>query len=90
MFDSDTIILKYLKPKDFSLSLNLVNIYYKGYHTICEGHYLLGVIKLHINKYKMTTNTYLLDDMQHVSIYEIKNLISKLYLIHDHKQSIYD
>ena len=78
---SDTIILKSLKSKDFSLWLNLVNIYYKGYHTISEGNYLFAAIKLHINKYRMTTNTYLLDNMQRISIYEIENLISKLYLI---------
>ena len=81
MYDSDTIILKSLKSKDFSLWLNLVNIYYKGYHTISEGHYLFSAIKLHINKHRMTTNTYLLDNMQRISIYEIENLISKLYLI---------
>ena len=70
MYDSDTIILKSLKSKDFSLWLNLVNIYYKGYHTISEGHYLFSAIKLHINKHRMTTNTYLLDNMQRISIYE--------------------
>ena len=78
MYDSDTIILKSLKSKDFSLWLNLVNIYYKGYHTMSEGHYLFSAIKLHINKHRMTTNTYLLDNMQRISIYEIENLISKL------------
>nr|YP_009370187.1 cytochrome c oxidase subunit III [Bryoria tenuis]ARO90291.1 cytochrome c oxidase subunit III [Bryoria tenuis] len=81
MYDSDTIILKSLKSKDFSLWLNLINIYYKGYHTIPEGHYLFGAIKLHINKYRLTTNTYLLDNMQRLSIYEIENLIYKLYLV---------
>lgn len=77
MYDSDTIILKSLKSKDFSFLfslfsfwLNLVNIYYKGYHTISEGHYLLGAIKLHLNKHTIRTNTYLLDDMQRISIYK--------------------
>ena len=70
MYDSDTIILKSLKSKDFSLWLNLVNIYYKGYHTISEAHYLFNAIKLHINKHRMTTNTNLLDNMQCISIYE--------------------
>lgn len=78
MYDSDTILLKSLKSKDFSLWLNLVNIYYKGYHTISEGHSLFAAIKLHINKHTMRTNTYLLDNMQRA---EIENLISKLYLI---------
>jgi hypothetical protein len=81
MYDSDVIILKTLKSKDFSLWLDLVNIYYKGYHTIPEGNYLFCAIKLHINKYRMTTNTSLLDNKQRISIYEIKNLLSKLYLI---------
>lgn len=81
MYDSDTIILKSIKSKDFSLWLNLVNIYYKGYHTIPEGHYLFRAIKLHINKYRLTTNTYLLDNVQRISISEIENLICKLYLI---------
>ena len=81
MYDSDTIILKSLKSKDFTLWLYLVNIYYKGYHTIPEGHYLFGAIKLHINKFRLTTNTNLLDNMQRISIYEIENLIYKLYLV---------
>lgn len=81
MYDNDQIILKTLKSKDFSLWLNLVNIYYKGYHTIPSGNYLFGAIKLHINMYRMTTNSYLLDNMQRISIYEIENLLSKLYLI---------
>lgn len=31
--------------------------------------------------YRMTTNTYLLDKTQRLSIYEIETLLSKLYLI---------
>nr|YP_010836037.1 hypothetical protein QLP54_mgp29 [Phyllosticta yuccae]WGC90052.1 hypothetical protein [Phyllosticta yuccae] len=81
MYDKDTIILKSLKSKDFSLWLNLINIYYKGYHTIPEGNYVFGAIKLHINRYRMTTNTTLLDNMQRISIYDIENLLSRLYLI---------
>ncbi len=80
MYDNDTIILKSLKCKDFSMWLNLVNIYYKGYHTISQGNYLFGAIKLHINMYRMTTNTYLFCN-KHISIYEIENLLCKLYLI---------
>jgi len=81
MYDNGIIILKTLKSKDFSLWLNLVNIYYKGYHTIPEGNYLFGAIKLHINIYRMTTNSYLLDNMQRISIYDIENLLYKLYLM---------
>ena len=81
MYDNDTIILKSLKSNDFFLWLNLINIYYKGYHTIPEGIYVFNAIKLHINKYRITTNTSLLDKLQRLSIYEIENLLSKLYLI---------
>jgi hypothetical protein len=81
MYDNDTILLKTLKSEDFSLWLNLINIYYKGYHTIPEGKYVFDAIKLHINKYRITTNISLLNNMQRISIYEIENLLSKLYLI---------
>ena len=81
MYDNDTILLKSLKSNDFSLWLNLINIYYKGYHTIPEGKYVFDAIKLHINRYRITTNTSLLDNMQRIYIYEIENLLSKLYLI---------
>jgi hypothetical protein len=59
----------------------LVDIYYKGYHTIFEGNYLFNAIKLHINKYRMTTNTNLLKSKQRISLDEIEKLLSKLYLI---------
>ena len=81
IYDNDTILLKTLKSEDFCLWLNLINIYYKGYHTIPEGIYVFNAIKLHINRYRITTNISLLDNMQRISIYEIENLLSKLYLI---------
>jgi len=81
IYDNDTILLKTLKSKDFSLWLNLINIYNKGYHTIPEGKYVFDAIKLHINKYRMTTNISLLNNLQRISIYEIENLLSKLYLM---------
>jgi cytochrome c oxidase subunit 3 len=81
MHDSDGIILKSLKSKDFLLWLKLIDIYYKGYHTIYEGNFLFNAIKLHINIYRMTTNTNLLINKQGISLYEIEKLLSKLYLI---------
>ncbi len=81
IYNNDTILLKTLKSEDFSLWLNLINIYYKGYHTIPEGKYVFDAIKLHINKYRITTNISLLNNVQRISIYEIENLLSKLYLI---------
>jgi cytochrome c oxidase subunit 3 len=81
MQDSDGIILKSLKSKDFLLWLKLIDIYYKGYHTIYEGNFLFNAIKLHINIYRMTTNTNLLINKQRISLYEIEKLLSKLYLI---------
>lgn len=81
MYDNNTIILKSLKSNDFSLWINLIDIYYKGYHTIPEGKYVFDAIKLHINRYRITTNASLLENMQLISISEIENLLSKLYLI---------
>ena len=81
MYNNNIIILKSLKSQDFSLWLKLVDIYYKGYHTIPEGSYLFSAIKLHINIFRMTTNIFLLDNKERISIYEIKKRLSKLYLI---------
>ena len=81
MYDNNTIILKSLKSNDFYLWINLIDIYYKGYHTIPEGKYVFDAIKLHINRYRITTNASLLENMQLISISEIENLLSKLYLI---------
>jgi len=61
----------------------LVDIYYKGYHTTLEGKYLFDAIKLHINKYRLTTNTAkpLCDNDSKISLLEIEKLLSKLYLL---------
>jgi len=72
------ILLKTLKLEDFKLWLKLVDIYYKGYHTTIEGKYIFDAIKLHINKYRMTSNTDLFNER--LSIVEINNLLDKLYL----------
>jgi hypothetical protein len=80
MYDEGCILLKTLKSKDFSLWLNLVDLYYKGYHTTLEGKEIFDVIKLHINKYRLMTNEKLLNGKKQISIPEIENLLSKLYL----------
>jgi hypothetical protein len=59
----------------------LVDIYYRGYHTTLEGKYLFDVIKLHINKYRLTTNTNLYENKNRISLVEIDKLLSKLYLM---------
>ena len=78
MYDNDKLLLNTLKSKDFLLWLNLVDIYYKGYHTTLEGKYIFDAIKSSINKYRLTTNSHLLKECP--SIAEINELLSKLYL----------
>ena len=73
------LLLKTLKAQDFLLWLNLVDIYYKGYHTTVEGKHIFDAIKLHINKYRLTTNVNLLEKRR-ISISEIENLLITLYL----------
>nr|QVV23902.1 hypothetical protein [Trichoderma cornu-damae] len=80
MYHDGNVILKTLKHKDFLLWLKLVDIYYKGYHTILEGKFIFDAIKLHMNKYRLTTNSNLLKNKKLISMVEIDNLISKLYL----------
>lgn len=78
MFKDNYLLLKSLKYKDFLLWLNLVYIYFKGYHTIREGKYLFDAIKLHMNKYRMTTNVNLLQNKNYISLLEIDSLLVKL------------
>ena len=81
MFDDNKeVLLKTLKSKDFSLWLKLVDIYYKGYHTTLEGKHIFDAIKLHMNKYRLTTNVNLLKDKKVISLIEVENLLSALYL----------
>lgn len=81
MYNNNYILLKSFKIEDFNLWLKLVDIYYKGYHTILEGKYLFNAIKLHMNKYRLTTNTHLLKEKDIVHIQDIENLLKKLYLL---------
>lgn len=55
-------------------------MYYKGYHTTLEGKYVFDAIKLHINKYRLTTNVKLFNGKERISFFTIENLLSKLYL----------
>nr|YP_009254016.1 hypothetical protein [Hypomyces aurantius]ANC62701.1 hypothetical protein [Hypomyces aurantius] len=80
MSHDNSVILKTLKSKDFLLWLRLVDIYYKGYHTTLEGKYIFDAIKLHMNKYRLTTNSNLLINKERISIDKIEALISELYL----------
>lgn len=81
MYDNGAILLKTIKRKDFILWLILVDIYYKGFHTTSKGRYIFDAIKLHINKYRLTTNFYLLKDKKVISIKDIYCLLAELYLI---------
>ncbi len=77
LYDNSSILLKTLKAQDLGLWLKLVDLYYKGYHTTLEGKYIFDAIKLHINKYRLTTNTNL---SENISLPEVDRLISKLSL----------
>lgn len=62
-------------------------MYYKGYHTTLEGKYIFDAIKLHINKYRLITNSSLLLNKERISIEKkIEALISEFYL----KESPYE
>lgn len=81
IYDNNIVILKTLKKEDFLLWLKLIDIYYKGYHTLTEGKYIFDNIKLHMNKYRITTNNYLVNNKDIISIKEIDTLLNKLYLL---------
>nr|YP_010608734.1 hypothetical protein PNX16_mgp037 [Drechslerella dactyloides]WAN89814.1 hypothetical protein [Drechslerella dactyloides] len=81
MYDNNhNLILKTLKSEDFLLWLELVEMYYKGYHTILEGKSIIDAIKNCINKYRLSTNNHLIKGKEIKSITEIKLLLTKLYL----------
>lgn len=81
LYNNDCILLKTLKSKDFLLWLKLVDMYYKGYHTTLEGKSIFDSIKLHINKFRLTTNINLYKDENRISLLEIDKLLFKLYLL---------
>ena len=74
IYCENKVILKTLKHKDFLLWLKLVDIYYRGYHTIQEGKFIFDAIKLHMNKYRLTTNSNLLKNKELINLEEIDNL----------------
>lgn len=78
MYDDDKLILKSSKSYDFIQWKKLVDLYYKGYHTLPEGKIVFDGIKSHINKYRLTTN--LLLKKVFISIPELDKLINTLYL----------
>lgn len=45
-----------------------------------QGKYIFDAIKLHINKYRLTTNHNLLNNKERISEDEINSLLTKLYL----------
>jgi DNA-binding CsgD family transcriptional regulator len=55
-------------------------MYYKGYHSTSEGKHIFDAIKLHINKYRLTTNVNLLNNKVRLSKTEIESLLTTLYL----------
>ena len=81
MYDNNTITLKTLKKEDFFLWLKLIDIYYKGYHILTEGKYIFDNIKLHMNKYRITTNNHLVNNKDFISIDKIDILLNKLFLL---------
>lgn len=86
LMEQDKPILKTLKSKDFLLWKELVKIYYNGYHTTPEGKRIFDFIKLHMNKYRLSTNSDLFIEKRLCWGFtpsfqrEIKDLIVKLYL----------
>ena len=79
MYDDKILLLKSLKSNDFLLWEILVNIYYKGYHTILEGKKIFDLITSNINKYRLTTNLHL--KKLELDISTLENLLIKLYLV---------
>lgn len=84
LYDNNKLLLNTLKSEDFLLWLYLIEIYYKGYHTILEGKSLFDIIKNRINKFRLSTNNITIKNLK--SDLEIKTLLSELYL----KDSPYD
>lgn len=78
MYDNNILLYKSQKYHDFLLWVKLVDIYYKGYHTLPEGKLIFDTIKSNINKYRLTTNSHL--KKLNLDITKLEDLISKLYL----------
>lgn len=77
MYEDNQLLLKTLKSEDFKLWLNLIEIYYKGYHITPKGKYIFDLIKTHINKNRLSTNSILINTLKPLS--EIELLLLELY-----------
>jgi hypothetical protein len=77
MYDNNKLILKSSKSSDFIWWKKLVDLYYKGYHTLPEGKVVYDGIKSYMNKYRLTTNLKLKKVI--ISVSELNNLINTLY-----------
>ena len=73
--------LKTLKLLDFNMWLHLVNIYYKGYHILPEGKAIFHKIKLVMYKYRLTSNTHLLNNQPLITKGIIESELFELYKI---------
>ena len=80
MQDNDHVLLKTLKAQDFILWKNLIDLYYKGYHTTLDGKSIFDLIKSIINKHRLSTYEGS-DTKEQISISFINDLLSKIYLI---------
>ena len=79
MYEDNNLLLKTLKSQDFLLWLKLVDIYYNGYHTIEQGKKVFDSIKIHMNKYRLTTNAHLREDsLDFITISDIETSLSRL------------
>lgn len=72
--------LKTLKLLDFNLWLQLVDIYYKGYHILSEGKDIFNKIKNTMNRYRLTSNKNFTNYKLSTDI-EIKSKLLELYKI---------
>jgi hypothetical protein len=96
MYGNNYVLLKTLNQKYFLLWSKLVDINYNGYHIILEGKYIFEMIKLHMNdglRPILTTsqgdlNPLLLKDKIRISLTNINQLLSKLYLIESPYETI--
>lgn len=73
--------LKTIKRMDFKMWLHLINIYYMGYHVLPEGKAIFNLIKLVMNKYRLTSNAHLLKNLPLISEDIIESKLIELYKI---------
>ena len=83
VLENDKILLKTLKKQDFLYWLNLIDIYYKGYHTLLEGKFIFDSIKSCMNKNRLSTNksSYLLHTLPSISYLYNKTIEEQLDIL---------